>query len=347
MRNKFYWIDLAVCSVWILAIVGDRHIWNSALELTAILTVVMRMTFIFAIARNEKRSWVPLVGMMIMTALLQYSSYFIGTDNMASYVFPILHIESNMILYRIIVLFSVLWVWMLPPILYFVKLFRGKLVRTDVRWKDMLSAILWSDKTARTYSALMIACIITFYTGLTVSARSCRVVCLVLPTLSYWMICRHYQVSPKRLWLLVVGMVFFYYAQPFAGLWRIILLCASLATVIYMTLQLYRATHKYVLSVLTLFYIGMFLPSLAIGYNQYACISYGRLYRHAPYNGIFYIKDGFGEKQGLRDRYGILVEPEYDGIYCPNGNAGIGEVELRKNGCSVYYDLLTGKIRYQ
>lgn len=99
-----------------------------------------------------------------------------------------------------------------------------------------------------------------------------------------------------------------------------------------MTVRLYQATDKLVLSVLTVFYIGMFLPSLAIGYNQYACIRYGRqyYYSHAPYNGIFYIKDISGEKQGLRDRYGILVEPEYDGIYHPDGNGGLVEIELRK-----------------
>lgn len=347
MKNKFYWIDLAVCSVWILAILGDRHIWNSALELIAILTVVMRITFTFAIAKNEKRAWVPLVGMIVTTALMLQSTYFMGVDNMAYYAFPILNIKGDIILYRVIAFFCVLWIWMLPFVLYFIKFFRRKLVRTDAKWKDMLGVILWNDKTARTYSALMLTCIITFFTGLAMSAKACRVVCLILPTLSYWLICHHYRIRPKRLWLLVASMVVFYYAQPFAGLWRITMLSVSMAIVIYMTVQLYQATNKHVLSVLTILYIGIFLPSLAIGYNQYACIRYGRLYyySYSPYNGIFYIKDVFGEKQGLRDRYGILVEPEYDGIYHPDGNGGMGKIELRKNGYFVYYDPWTGKIR--
>lgn len=347
MKNKFYWIDLAVCSVWILAILGDRHIWNSALEIIAFLTILMRVTYTFAIARNEKRAWVPLLGMIVMTALMLQSDHFIGTDNIAYYAFPILNIKSDIISHRFLELFSVLWIWLLPIILYFVKLFRKRLVRTNAKWKDMLGAILWHDKTARTYSALMLACIITFFTGLAMSAKGCRVVCLVLPTLSYWMICHHYRVRTERLWLLVIGMAVFYYAQPFAGLWRIMMLSVSMAIVIYMTVQLYQATNKHVLSVLTIFYIGMFLPSLAIGYNQYACIRYGRLcyYSHAPYNGIFYIQDVFGEQQGLRDRYGILVEPEYDGIYHPDGNGGLVDIELRKDGHSEYYDPWTGKIR--
>ena len=347
MKNKFYWIDLAVCSVWILAILGDRHTCNSVQELIAILTVVMRVTYTFAIARNEKRAWIPLLGIIVTTALMLQSDHFIGTDNIAYYVFPILNIKGNINSYRVIALFSVLWVWMLPPVLYFIKLFRRKLVRTDAKWKDMLGAILWKDKTARTYSALMLTCIITFFTGLAMNAKACRVVCLVLPTLSYWLICHHYRMRPKRLWLLVVSMAVFYYAQPFAGLWRIAMLSISLAVVVYMTARLYQVTEKLVLFVLTIFYIGMFLPSLAIGYNQYACTRYGRLYyySHAPYNGIFYIKDISGEKQGLRDRYGILVEPEYGGIYHPDGNGGMGDIELRKNGYSVYYDPWTGKIR--
>lgn len=347
MKNKFYWIDLAVCSVWILAILGDRHTCNSVQELIAILTVVMRVTYTFAIARNEKRAWIPLLGMIVTTALMLQSDHFIGTDNIAYYTFPILNIKGNINSYRVIAFFSVLWVWMLPPVLYFIKLFRRKLVRTDAKWKDMLGAILWKDKTARTYSALMLICIITFFTGLAMNAKACRIACLVMPTLSYWLICHHYRVRPKRLWLLVISMAGFYYAQPFAGLWRIAMLSISLAVVVYMTVRLYQITEKLVLSVLTIFYIGMFLPSLAIGYNQYACIRYGRLYyySHAHYNGIFYIKDISGEKQGLRDRHGILVEPEYGGIYHPDGNGGMGDIELRKNGYSVYYDPWTGKIR--
>lgn len=182
MKNKFYWIDLAVCSVWILAILGDRYIWNSALELIVILTVVMRITFTFAIAKNEKRAWVSLVVMIVTTALMLQSTYFIGVDNMAYYAFPILNIKGDIILYRVIAFFCVLWIWMLPFVLYFIKFFRRKLVRTDAKWKDMLGAILWNDKTARTYSVLMLTCIITFFTGLAMNAKACRVVCLVLPT---------------------------------------------------------------------------------------------------------------------------------------------------------------------
>ena len=347
MKNKFYWIDLAVCSVWILAILGDRCTCNSVQELIAILTVVMRVTYTFAVARNENRAWIPLLGMIVTPALMLQSDHFIGTDNIAYYTFPILNIKGNINSYRVIAFFSVLWIWMLPPVLYFIKLFRRKLVRTDAKWKDMLGAILWKDKTARAYSALMLTCIITFFTGLAMNAKACRIVCLVMPTLSYWLICHHYLVRPKRLWLLVISMAVFYYAQPFAGLWRIAMLSISLAVVVYMTVRLYQVTEKLVLSVLIIFYIGMFLPSLAIGYNQYACTRYGRLYyySHAPYNGIFYIKDISGEKQGLRDRYGILVEPEYDGIYHPDGNGGMGEIELRKDGHCEYYDPWTGEIR--
>lgn len=259
MKNKFYWIDLAVCSVWILAILGDRHTCNSVQELIAILTVVMRVTYTFAIARNEKRAWIPLLGMIVTTALMLQPTYFMGVDNMAYYAFSILNIKGDIILYRVIAFFCVLWIWMLPFVLYFIKFFRRKLVRTDAKWKDMLGAILWNDKTARTYSTLMLTCIITFFTGLAMNAKACRVVCLVLPTLSYWLICHHYRMRPKRLWLLVVSMAVFYYAQPFAGLWGIAMLSISLAVVVYMTARLYQVTEKLVLSVLTIFYIGMFL----------------------------------------------------------------------------------------
>lgn len=347
MRNKFLWIDLAVCSIWLLAILGDRNTWNSGVHFIAILTAAMRLTFTFSIVKGEKRAWIPLVGMITLTALMLQDFQLIGIDNMASYVFPVLNIKRDVVAYKVLVLFNVVWIWLVPPILYFIRLFRKQLIKTDSRWQDMSGCILWNDKKARTYSVLMLACIITFYTGLAMNARACRAVCLVIPTMSYWMICRYYHVKPRKLWLLVVSMVVFYYAQPFAGLWRIVMLSISLVAVIYMAVQFYRATNKHVLSVLIIFYIGIFLPSVAIGYNQYACMDYGRLYynSHIPYDGVFYIKDFSGEKEGLRDRYGVLVEPEYDGIYYPGGHPGLGGVELRRDGYQVYYDLWTGHIR--
>lgn len=49
----------------VLAILGGRNSWNTLIEFVAIIAFVMRLSFAFIIARNEKRAWIPLALMMI------------------------------------------------------------------------------------------------------------------------------------------------------------------------------------------------------------------------------------------------------------------------------------------
>lgn len=345
MKRKLLWLDLFVCSIWILAVLGDRVSWGSLWLLIAFLMVVLRLSFAFSITKREKRSWVPLAGMVILTALM-HPSGFVGIDKIGAYPFHISGLEWNEGVYYGILLCCVAWIWLMPLIAYFVLLFRRRLVFTEMRWTDLLGGILWKDRRAQIYSALMLVCIVTFYAGLSMNARVCQIICFTAPAFSYWLLCRHFHVVPKKIGLLVVSMIIFFYAQPFAGVGRGALLVVSLGIVVYMGIQLYRATGMRSAAVLSVLYLGIFLPSLAIGYNQYACLSYGRwkYYSHSPYAGIFYIQDASGKKLGLRDRYGMLVKPEYESIVSPNGKLWAEEVELRKNGYSVYYDLFTGEM---
>lgn len=63
------------------------------------------------------------------------------------------------------------------------------------------------------------------------------------------------------------------------------------------------------------------------------------------YGGIFYIEDKKTEKIGLRDRYGMLANPEYDGIVYHTVRHWFGELELRKNGYVTLYDICNNTIR--
>jgi hypothetical protein len=347
MKRKLLWLDLIICSVWILAVLGDRGGWGSLLQLIVLLMAVLRLSFAFSITKLEKRSWMPLVGMAVLTALMLQVTGFVGIDKIGAYSFYISGLEWNGSVYRGILLFSMVWIWLLPLIVFFIFLFCRKLIYTEMKWTDLFGGILWKDCRARIYSALMLVCIITFYVGLSMNARACQIISFTAPVFSYWLLCRHYHVNPKRIGLVVVSMIIFFYAQPFAGLWRGMLLTVSLGIVVYMSLSFYRATQVHSISVLTILYVGIFLPSLSIGYNQYACLSYGRwnFYSYVPFNGIFYIQDASGNMLGLRDRYGMLVKPEYESICSPDDNLWNGDVELRTNGFSVYYDLYAGNFK--
>lgn len=345
MKNKFGLLDLTVCSVWALAILGDRNFWDTPLLILAFLTAILRISFVFAMLKSEKRAWISLAGMLVMISFMFYWPNFLGIANMAKYMFYITCIDWNIKAYTGLVLVCSIWIVILPFVLYFTKLFCKKLIRTDLVWYDMLGRILWKDNRAKTYLFLMLICIVAFYTGLAMDARACRIVCIMAPVASYLVLCSHYHVPSKNVWLLVAGMVMFYYAQPFGGFWRVLLLALSLSSVIYLGTVFCSYTKKCTLSVFLILYIGIFIPSLSIGYNVYSCINYGRFgyYSHVPYNGIFYISDSSREYMGLRDRYGLLVKPEYEAVCHSFDGSWASKVELRKDGYSQYYNIWTGE----
>lgn len=329
MGNRLLWADLLFCSLWLLAVLGDRGNWNTPVHFVAVFTVVLRLSFAFVMARGEKRAWFPLSLMVAFGTLTASVHQIMGIDTLTVYPFHILNIRADETAMGIIVAFFVVWIWVVPIVFYFIKLLRKRLARTDLTWTDLLGGILWKERTTSTYSALMLVCITALYSGLAMDARVCLLVCICVPAFSFWLISRHYGMKRERWWVLVVAMLLFFYSQPLAGLWRVALLAVSFALVVYMGCRLYRHTKHHMLTISTILYVGVFVPTLAIGHNPYACIDYGRLgfYTHQPYNGIFYIKDGDCMEHIRHHESGIW----YD------------EVALCKDGYVTLYDILSAR----
>ena len=150
-----------------------------------------------------------------------------------------------------------------------------------------------------------------------------------------------------KVWVLVISMLIFFFAQPHAGLLRMVMLGISFSMVIYVCSSFYQDKKKLLLSVMSAIYVGILLPSLAIGNNQYTCFNVGRTgyYSLDIYPGIFSIEDKKTGKIGLRSRYGLLVKPEYDAFIYHTSRHWFGEFELRKNGYYTLYDICNNKYR--
>ena len=129
------------------------------------------------------------------------------------------------------------------------------------------------------------------------------------------------------------------------------MLLVSLGLVVFVITRFYKNTQSNLLANAFGLYLGILLPSFAIGYNQYSCINYARdgFYYLSPYKGILYITDSTRELYGLRDRYGLLVKPEYERIResdrFPNGWPYC--YELQKDGYSRYYDIVNNRFIHE
>ncbi|MDO4930169.1 MAG: hypothetical protein Q4E59_03440 [Bacteroidales bacterium] len=346
MKRIMLWLDLIVCSLWVLAVLGTRLGLNPLGYFLVMMIIVLRLAYRFSMDRREKRSWLLVVGILGISFIILYGDSDIGRFTLARYVFYVLNLEYDYIAYMAVGLLFTAWIWLLPLVEYPILLFRKKLSRTDLKWKDLLGRILWHDRKAKTYSALMLVCLTTLYSGLTMDAKLCRTVCLVAPAFSYWLLCRYYGAKAEKVWVMVLGLVFFYYAQMFGGIVRIAMLAVSFVLATYTICRLYKATRDHLLLVMSILYLGILQPSMAIGHNQYTCLNYGRSghYSHMVYNGVFYIEDQSGELLGLRDRYGLLIKPEYESINVHEGRRWYTEVELRRNGFYVIYDIMGNRI---
>lgn len=343
MKKIIFWLDLAVCSIWTLAICGSRMLFGSYVAAALLFIVVsMRLTFSFLITRNEKRALLPLVITLAGWTYLISIGCDYGVYEMMHYPFYIFNMDFNRAVGLLLGLFTWSWLFLLPMVAYIMQFCRKRLERTECTWKDICGDILLSDHKARTYSAIMIVAVASLFAGLGMSMRTCLFMCVVAPTLTYWLLCRHYGAIYRKAWVIAIGMLVFFGAGQTAGAVRIALLMASFASVVYVCTSLYKATKSYVITVCAILFIGVMLPSISIGYNQYTCLNYARkgFYPAVPYNGVFYITDSTGELYGLRDRYKIILNPVYERIESSHRGSGFwcAVFETSKDGYTRVYD---------
>lgn len=349
MKQKVFWLDLALCSAWALAAFGSRINWGLLSQPILFLLIYFRVTLSFVLYRGDKRAWLPLAGVYGLSALCVGQSLDIRIPDLVNVPLHVLDLTPDFAMRTATVGFFLVWIWVVPAVVYVAALLRKKLERTSLKWKHVAGGILWHDRAAQTYLLLFATALLTLYAGLAMNARVSRLVCIAAPALSYYLLARHYGMPARRFGWLLLGMLLFFQCQTLPGLWRIGLLVASFVLAAYVCSHFYRNKGLLALSMLATLYTGIILPTVAIGNNPYTCINYGRsgFYPLEPYRGIFIIEDRENKRYGLRDRYGLLVEPAYEEICYHDKHHWFGKLELRKNGYYVLYDICNNSFQYE
>lgn len=341
-------IDLAICSLWTIAALGSRIAWVATPATWIVMLLIMsRLLLSFTLYHREKKSWIPGLLFMGLAAFAVSTELDIKLNELASKVFPLLNIDFDQWWYVGLTLAVATWLWIVPWVVFLVNIFRKGFLTDTLTWKDALGKLLWTDKTARTYCSLLLITTGTLYAGLAMNARICLFACVVAPTLSFHLLKRYYGLEKGKVWVLVISMLIFFFAQTHAGLLRMSMLSISFCMVAYVCSSFYQKEKKLLLSVMSAIYVGILLPSLAIGNNQYTCFNVGRTgyYFLDTYPGIFSIEDKKTGKIGLRSRYGLLVKPEYESIVYHTPRHWFGKLELRKNGYYTLYDICNNEYR--
>ena len=348
MRKILFGIDLAICSLWTIASLGSRMAWVDTPAIWIVMLLIMsRLLLSFTLYRRERKSWGSGLLFVGFTAFAVSVGFDIKLSELASKAFPLLNLDFDRWWYVGLTLVVVIWLWIVPLVVFLVNIFRKGCLTDTLTWTDALGKLLWTDKTARTFCSLLLIAIGTLYAGLTMNARLCLFASVVAPTLSFHLLKRYYGLEKGKMWVLVISMLIFFFAQPHAGLLRMAMLGISFSMAAYVCSSFYQKEKELLLSVMSAIYVGILLPSLAIGNNQYTCFNVGRTgyYSLDSYPGIFGIEDKKTGKIGLRSRYGLLVKPEYESIVYHTPRHWFGELELRKNGYYTLYDICNNEYR--
>lgn len=349
MRKSLFCFDLAVCSLWTMAALGSRTAWfaSPAMWIVMLLLMVSRILLSFTLYNREKKAWIPGLLFIGLTFLTVGNGLDVKHTEIASKIFPLLNIGFNHSWYEGLNVAIAVWLWIVPLVVFLVNMFRKDSLLDSLTWKDALGKVLWTDRMAKTYCSLLLIAIGTLYAGLNMEARLCLFACVVAPTSSLYLLNQYYGVPNRRLWVLAASMLIFFFAQTHAGWLRMAMLGISFCMAAYVCSGFYKSRKNMVLAFFSSIYLGIMLPSLAIGNNQYTCFSVGRTAYHSlgSYPGIFCVEDKKIGKVGLRDRYGLLVKPEYESFRYHTPSHWFGELELRKNGYYILYDICNDKYR--
>ena len=263
MKFKFLYLDLIICAVWMLFVFGRYGGWAVPSAAIVIPSVFYRFVLAFSLSKKEIRTWLPLLIYVPLSLWIVFSGHDISVRQIGDYFFYLTRIEHNDFAHSVIKNFLLIWLFALPYFYYLFLLIGKKTLRTGLTWAELAGAILWHDKQAKTFSAILMVMLITFVTGLSMSATSCQLMCFTATPVTYWLICRDNKVVTQRLWVLVIAMVIFWFAQIMTDWWREFMLLVSLGMVAYVVTLLYQKTKNGLFCIGAVLYLGVFLPSFS------------------------------------------------------------------------------------
>lgn len=198
---------------------------------------------------------------------------------------------------------------------------------------------MWKDRQVRYYGLLSLIMLTAFLIGRENPGYLGFVGALALPVLLLYVTMRFEDMpfQSRDALILVAGSFVFWWAQFFDHELRIIALALNLCCIAYVCF-LKGLNWKTLLFVPLA--IAVFIQPLCIGYNLYTATHVGMRSKYRYYdraiNGLWVVDDG-KDKLGIRDRYGMVLNTDYEEIYQLQPSKPY--VKVLKNGKWGVYDL--------
>lgn len=365
--NKFGLIvDLLICSVWAIFVwhfsaFSFLETWSIALF--ALYPVFLRLNISFMLFRNDRRSVWSVLTFIILSLpgivsgasfkaidrMIFYSLYVTGIIDYPTHLFNNQWLLSDgatsglhSLFYFIILISLAVWIWLIPIFILISKAVRKKLMDSLFSWYTVWVGY-FQDPLVVQYFSLFALTWVSFMVGAAMPYHLSLVATWAMPCIAYYLISK-YTGRHVDVWvylIVVLSSILFWYSQYTMNVWRIGLLALSGALIAFVSFRMWRRSGFFIVSVFTLVLCGFVLPLFSVGYNVYSVTDAKRISvfsHHYSKTGVLRIVSEKGI--GLRDRYGVIVEPDCDHLSLICTQSQKPYISVTKDGVSKVYNLL-------
>ena len=198
---------------------------------------------------------------------------------------------------------------------------------------------LWKDSMVKQYCLLALVIFTAFLIGRENPGYLGLVGVTALPILLLYVVQHFYgnQLQSKDVWILAFGSFVYWWAQFFDSEFKIALLVINLCCIAYVCFL--KGLHWKTLLFVPIA-IVVFIQPCCIGYNLYTATHVGMRAKYRDYapaiKGLWLVDCG-SDKLGLRDRYGMILNADYEDIQQLQPTKPF--VKVQKNGLWGVYDI--------
>lgn len=355
--------DLLICSVWAIfvwhfGVFSFGQTW--AVALFVLYPVFLRLNISFMLFRDDKRSVWSMLTFIVLSLpgvfseinfkaidrMIFYSLYATGIIDSPTHLLNSQWLVNagtisgyRLAFYFVIIFLLTVWIGLGPVFVLIFKAVRKKMKDSTFSWYTVWMGY-FQDPLAVRYFSLFVLVWIAFMIGAAMPYRLSLVATLVMPCIAYYLINKYIR-NDVPIWvymLVILSSILFWCSQYTMNAWRIALLILSCILMAYASYRLWKSC--FAIGVFTLVFCGFALPLLTVGYNVYSVVDAERVSvfsNNYSKVGVLHIVSDKG--MGLRDRYGVIVEPVWAQISSGCEHSQNPYVVVTKNGVSQIYDL--------
>ena len=246
----------------------------------------------------------------------------------------------------------ILWMWLIPVLVYVSQYFRKEVVSHNYSRKELLAVALVNDRVGRLFLTLVALVFTAMQAGCVTNERITFWVLLIVPLIAYRQV--NLYAGRRVKWpeyaLLLFSMWVFNRAQFYCNEERIVRLAISHATVLGVTVWMFAKSRRLTVAVATFLLVAIVLPNIALGYNIYTSLDGHRNRNYVDYivrQGVFFTvneRDSRHWLWGLRDRYGAIIPCEFDTLELTDWRHH--QITCKKRGETYVYYLCGNKGLY-